>query len=1584
MNVLNYKITVEILTAKVDEILSKNVAVFMTPAPVASQTLEFEYPFEFNLSKIPLNISEPIKQTAYQFLEEILETYVDEDRELKTLLNFGEDRQRVIVSSRYGPLDASGTPTLQLKLLDPLPDEISSNEDGEVDVAFISREVANTVIQSARFFDAPPIDRTPYLRPKNTGITINDEIGKSLKNITLRVLNLETGSLGGFVGSNNISFEDSIFRQWYSYDFNSAELNIDFSDYNNFVLYGSAALRLQAFRQKLLEIEKLTRDSLQFEGGVFTGSLATAGAAYVLEQSAKFSKEKEDIIRSFDRYEQYLYFTPIGTNSPYSASFDFVAGETEFNEIGYWPKQSNGTLFPVNSEEAIIWFETQLGIAQRFDEFNENNLINTIPTHVREDEENAPFFTFVVMIGHFFDTIKPYIDQFPEIYSRYIDPDQELSKDLVSTIAESVGFKLPTIDSVYSLTESTLNTLDNASKRNFATESYKRLLHNIPLFAKSKGTRTALRSVLRTLGVTEQLIDIQESGLSDNNSIRITNEFYNAIRFTGAPAYIELPVSSSLRTPAPRSIQLNLTIDQNKDMTILSGDDLWKLDVRVNPTNTRLVKLQLSDSSDNVFMSTRYFENTSSDLLNISIRTFQPTSETSLRVIKVDQEDIIFDFDEREIDQFISIWNSTENIYVGGSGSMSTDNFIGKVDDVRLWGINLTDDNTLNCAFDPGSNAGNIFTDVSNHLYVQISLDKINQSLLLNSGSIINESPYKDKLVSPSLEFINVFGLTTESFFRDTRYVRQILPNIGSTGYVTNKVKIAPPPVFIENNETPGLKRLYRTESIVKLEDKEILSNHNKINISASPARLINQNIIRNIGLENINASYGIPNEAFRAIPNNLFNLRNHYNKFYFINVDSNRFIRIMSKVSSILNQVVDYFIPSRASVYTGVLIEPNLLERTKLPELAKIKFYGKGTRKTTRAAESSSLEPRDYAATFTLSEQINITSGLFTGSYITNDIEIDALLGNKVIASSSAIGPITGNSISTVSAPTVTLGATAGELSGNITKLESNLTEINKSVFSSINNLESDIVGAKCNILGNTLAISGSIGELDNILLSDFNLIDRQHLARNVRLVLESFKNVNDPGYNTSKELISRFPRKFLDRSVSVNLGLDEMDKFKFSISTGLGSPNAEPYNKIYPRKLFEYEILRPRSGGITSLTRRALYAIPPSCDLEQFGARNFFIQDFGVYYFTKRIRTPVYSSPLNATWDAQTETFEGATTWSYGERYNENDVVFQDIRIDAEYADTLGEQIIQSSIPGNGRFYVFKRRPVTTSESYEPIQRSQGEAYYSGSIPSTIPPFLDKENWAKLRFSPKSIPDPRRVVFDTFTIPDPRLNDFKTTTLDVSARIDLPQRFLDTFFIGSVIGTRRKLGEIKVQNIATLFATQLNAVSSQPANLRFRLYRSAGARDMDASRDSSEFPEPNEGVLLDMTFDIFGNIKYINPSITLLADDRAFSGTLYYILDNLSSADVGRLELYLYYFAIQTEPRLPRGYLRKHYRYFRDNSTALKRRNFIGCKNTIGTTIDGLPPVQVFLSEDTEVSVSPTNEGTAVNTGGDSILRS
>jgi hypothetical protein len=128
------------------------------------------------------------------------------------------------------------------------------------------------------------------------------------------------------------------------------------------------------------------------------------------------------------------------------------------------------------------------------------------------------------------------------------------------------------------------------------------------------------------------------------------------------------------------------------------------------------------------------------------------------------------------------------------------------------------------------------------------------------------------------------------------------------------------------------------------------------------------------------------------------------------------------------------------------------------------------------------------------------------------------------------------------------------------------------------------------------------------------------------------------------------------------------------------------------------------------------------------------------------------------------------------------------------------------------------------------------------------------------------------------------------------------------------------------------------------------------------------------------------------INPIVTLVSEGLPPNGTLYYTVNNTSSQTKVATRILLYYFTIEVQRKIPTGYLRKHYRFFRDNSTALKRRTYEGCKFRItglssdGTpiydTIDGLSPVQVFIGEGTEVKVSPTTQNNEIVTGGGGTL--
>ena len=173
-------------------------------------------------------------------------TFFDDARELKTLLNFGNDRQYVIEAWRKSPTNANA---IQLKLTTPLDSSVVL-----YDRVFISRELAKTVLDTVEFDLGAEPDTTPYLRPMNMdSVYISNK--RSLNEMTMETLGIATGSAGALISGSLLSYDDKVFRRWFTGDFKASELNIDFTDYNNFVYYGSAYNRLLSFKNKLLKIK---------------------------------------------------------------------------------------------------------------------------------------------------------------------------------------------------------------------------------------------------------------------------------------------------------------------------------------------------------------------------------------------------------------------------------------------------------------------------------------------------------------------------------------------------------------------------------------------------------------------------------------------------------------------------------------------------------------------------------------------------------------------------------------------------------------------------------------------------------------------------------------------------------------------------------------------------------------------------------------------------------------------------------------------------------------------------------------------------------------------------------------------------------------------------------------------------------------------------------------------------------------------------------------------------------------------------------------------------------------------------------
>jgi hypothetical protein len=1556
-------IVVIIIPAPIPLRFENRIVINITPEETPSQTLPFTYPINITTLPININVSTPIIYLARQFIEAALAFYIDEERELKTLVNYGNDRQSVALAWRPGQTERS----IQLKLLQPIPDTIDLTEP-----VFLSREVAKTLVDILRVRFAPPIIDTPYLRPLNVDVSTNKLVGKSLRNKTLQLLRLQTGSIGSLDTVNNISFEDQVFRQWYSYDFNSSELNLDFTNYDNFIFYSSAYLRLQAFRQKLRQLEQLDARRIQFiNGSVFTGSLALAGATYIQEQGALLARQKEDIIRGFDRYEQYLYFTESGSVSAYSASFDYVDGGVEYNPIGYWPKSGSG-LWPVDSFVASEWFTSQSAIAQRFDEFNENNLLNTIPTHVREHEENAAYITFVSMIGHFFDTIKPYIDQFPNIYSRYSDPNVELSKDLISPVVESFGFPLPAINTLNSVEDTVLSIAPNIARRDYTVETYKRLLHNLPLFSKAKGTKTALNAMIRSLGFGPSVIAIRETGRPHPDAYIEREEYTQGLQFDSAVMqYITLPFSSSLRDP--QTLQYTLRMKNPENATLVTGDESWALYITLHPEDISYGRFELDATSFSTPVTSSYrqlFNNTS---VNVTLQS------DKLYVFQTDGSDLLFNESVTLPSSFFSDWTDTTNVYFGGSGSLRTTGYGGILDDVRLWNIRLSENIISTNAFDPGATIGTTFKSPAENLLVKLSFDQVDVDQLISQSVLINETPYFARFDTPSIASIEVTGFTTNSFVRYDRTVRQSTPLIGATDIVSNKIRVLPPPVFDRWARTKdGVPKLSHTKSIVLPEEKRLRAGKNRILLSLSPTNAINNSIIRAVGQENINNFTGLPPKLFRVFSRSFREFKLYYNLFYKNTVNYNQYIRTVGDIASSVNQIIDYFIPAKATILKGIVIEPSIIERTLIPLEKTIRLYGKNSRKTLHAVDSLSTRFADYGATFNLEKNIPAIPAILSGSSPTFNVKLKNVLAIPTILDGNA--PLFNAEIKNValteisgSTPTLTTQIDtefteeitansqliSDELSLAIETLSATPMTVNAvcdepifDVRASYASYTSSLALDGLNPTGSFLTQTGVLpipipSEIDGTADTVFDVTP-------VDARVPVSKTANYVVYTLQHEYVPSVKSK----QVRIDMGLASMNKIK-SNATNKGSLGAEPYNRVYPRKLFDQEISFPRIGGTTSLNPSALYEIRPSTDFIDPGVTTFFDNPEGVYLFPETELQPSYVRPLDIS---------TATTWSYGTRYNLNDIVFQ--QVTRNDVDDLGK-LVTTARGGNGRYYVYKTR----AEYGPPLD---GTRYVSGSIPSYIPPSLDQDSWDLLRFTPVEKRVPRRIVFDTFITKIPSLNNFKVTTIDIQQVVDVPTRYLDALNIPRVISANGQLtGDVILQNMLNMLAVQSNT-----PNIRLRLYRTEESRDADLLRTSTTFPTGSHGVLLDVVLNTTNTVTLTNPIPTIVADSIIPAGRIFYTVDNLESTIKTNISVLLYYYALQIEPRVPRGYLRKHYRFFRTNSTGIKRHSYIGCKNTVDTTVDGLPPVQVFISEGNTLTVAPSRLSTEIITGGGGTL--
>lgn len=1474
----------------------------------------------------------PLRQAMIEVLQqkikEIIPRYTDPDRFLKTLLNFGDDIQRILINWKLDPNDQT---KLLVKLLEPLDSVFEEGQD-----VFLSREVANTVIDTVKVDIAPIPDTSLWLRPKNEDLLVLRQAGNVLRNKTLSNIGLNVEGHGDEYG--NYSFANEILRRWYTDDYRASELNVDYTNYNNFVKYSSAELRLKAFRQKLLRLYQLEQNS-RFLGGMATGSVfgttayvitspvivsAPSGAypspttlvppsgsllistgstvtiiaapqipsasSYLVEGSKKAALEMEQIIRSFDGYERHLFY---GSGSVYTASVFWTDSNTEYNIESSWPKRPGGTLYLPTETEAVQWYTTQSAIATRYDQFNAQTLSNTIPSYLLSDDKSEDYVVFTKMVGHFFDNLKLYIEEFPKIYDRSIKATEGLSQDLVWNIAKSFGMDLVNpyaMDDLYNyITDST----SLVKRREMTTELFKRFLHNSLYLNRSKGTRYALRSLLNIFGLNEQIINIRETDSPSTGSFDIFDEVTNVLNFNSG-SYLKIPLSASLREIHTVQFRFNTT---NKQITTLAtGDNLWHARLTTHPSaSSRLGRIEITNNIGEVLLSSSYAPVFSGDYYDVMLK--YNTSSVNLQIAKSDGDEILYSSSMYTTGSYLRDGLPlTSFMYIGGSGSLSLNNFDGNIDEVRIWGEEISDQTFINQVSNPGSYAGNDYWSAAENLYIRLSFHKPTNVAL---GTISNDTPYKNidgisdftKPLLPDLRSIITYGFTNVTAFpyqmsRITRTIKQYTTNGGASAYGNNKIIIQPPPVFLET-EGENVPVLHRTKSIVSTEQRKLQPQSKKfVGFFVSPTDAVNNLIIRTLGNVNIADKVGYPGNQFKESYKDLEILQSFYNTYYNVSVNIPQFVRFFDKISPVLYEQSKRLVPAKTILSTGIVIEPNILERKKVALHKPVNSSGANTKRNLNAGNR--LNPR-FDITLSTEKTIDIRNDYVVSAETDNNTTTLNLINNISLRNSDA--NLTFNGLLTASNNDlrgVYLTYTASvennriQTNADIKLLTSSIQEINRTITS-------DYAYYTSSIIKHTL---------ENNLFSNFDLRDS----------------------DVDKQSYIRYLMTY---------GTHSLDSAKQKAIT------YKPGNIINIGELYGKS-----NKNIVQST--IIEEIPPRADLNDYGVSNYFNKDNGVYFFERIEKEIIGKNQYNFLTGS-------AATWSFGTTYELNDVVVQ-------YDTGSNDSIVRN---GNGRLYRYV---------------AQNAPSVSYNLPSK-----DQNKWVPIFYKGLSIQKPYRTVFDVYKVKnleDLRLAPITIVTLDKP--INEPKRYVSDLTIQTLSPYSKLTGAIRLQSISSLFA-----ILSSAGNVRIRLYDRVIKRAADLSRPIETIPTGDHGVLLDITItpDIQGTKYSLFPPVTLVNNDDAISGLVYYTIEEVSGNTISNLGIRFYYFAIETESIVPKGYLPRHYKFFRDTLLSTKRRNYLGCLQTIDTTTDGREPVEVNLSAATAIIVSPNILTNEENLGGTNL---
>jgi len=893
-------------------------------------------------------------------------------------LNFGDNQLPIANNIQLDDQDPNN-PTILIKLYEALPDQFDLNSTLWVVTLF-----EESTAYQVTFEDTPIIilDTVPTKGP-NFNLDIKDQINNSTLSYDYTQLTA-TSLTSSFNQLSSLLEEKEI------------DINIDYTDFNQFTHFSSIQTRLENFYYKVSLLED------------YSSSIATLNNTTNNNPSASiaiYEAKINNIITNFDGYDYYLYYT---------------------SGSGAWPKSTSQppyTLYPIGSPEVLTWYGSDnefspyyggvILSASIFDNNNPNNLYYSIPEYLREDPANEPYQLFVEMVGQFYDNIWIYYKDVTEKYNADNRLENGVSKDIVADAIRDFGIKLyqnnfsnedlytaflgltpegalfPFPNITGSLPTPTgfeyVDTLISASNDYIPLDDvnkslYKRIYHNIPYLLKAKGTLPALRTLITSYGIPDTVLRINEYGGKDRaiqNDWDYWQNTFNYTFYTTGSNYISSifgPINPSWDSldNLPNSVALRFKTNGLPTSSIPASQSLWNTDDSNLFLNLRYAGTgyNLNPPTPNNPAGLPYLGSVVDPYYQYAYLDFYPNVQLNpsiscsiyLPFFNGDWWSVVINRDPFDATNSTFELYSGNKVYEGGDngtsiGFFESSSITSNHDEWVAGGLS-------NFAKGPVTINGDQYEAFSGSLqeirYYTNALDKdIIKNYIMNPHSIqgnslnstpnelIFRAPLGGELYTGSISIhpkVTGSWETTSSFNLDSNFTFFTTPTFNPNKeyffYDQPAVGIknaVSDKIRLEDEVYPSGDTLSPFRSLAQnvAVSSSYTANTNLLEVAFSPQDEINEDIMDQIGYFNIGEYIGDPrlrSSSAESYPA-LDKLRNDYFEKYTSNYDLVDYIRLIKFFDNSLFKMIKDFVPARTSLASGVVIKQHILERNKYPQ---------------------------------------------------------------------------------------------------------------------------------------------------------------------------------------------------------------------------------------------------------------------------------------------------------------------------------------------------------------------------------------------------------------------------------------------------------------------------------------------------------------------------------------------------------------------------------------------------------------------------------------------------------------------------